>query len=89
MVGLLTLADLLPPDIFNSAGTKAVNTLDLVGADDGVLEGTSLLDDEDGIVLSALDLAGAFNAATVGLHASIEGLAGSNLIRLTECLATL
>ena len=89
MVGLLTLADLLPPDIFNSAGTKAVNTLDLVSSNDGILESTSLLDDEDGIILSALDLAGAFNTAAVGLHASIKGLAGSNLIRLTECLATL
>lgn len=49
-----------------------MDTLDLVGADDGVLEGGSVLEDKDGVGVATLSLASAVNATAVGLHSTIE-----------------
>ena len=81
---MLTLADGLPPDVLDCAGSEAVDTLDLVGANDGVLQGTALLDDEDGVVLAPLVLAGAGNATAVGLVTTVVGLAGGDLVGLVK-----
>jgi hypothetical protein len=67
------LADLLPPDVLDGARALAVNTLDLVGANDGVLEGGTVLEDEDGVLVATLNLASALDATAVGLHATVEG----------------
>lgn len=65
------------------AGTEAVNTLTLVGADDNVLQCSTWLHKEDGIGLTTLGLASAGHAlATVGLHATIKG--ASDLLRGSE-----
>lgn len=66
------LADLLPPDVLDGARTLAVNTLDLISANDDVLEGSTVLEDEDGVGVLALDLASALDATAVGLHATVE-----------------
>lgn len=58
-----------------------MDTLDLVLADDGVLEGGAVLKDEDGVGVSALLLAAALDAAAVGLVATVKG-AGDGLGRL-------
>jgi hypothetical protein len=52
------LADGRPPDILDGAASLAVDTLDLVLADNGVLERGAVLQDEDGIAVIALFLAG-------------------------------
>ncbi|KAF4254368.1 hypothetical protein CNMCM8812_008062 [Aspergillus fumigatus] len=59
---VFTLADVSPPDVLDGAGALAVDTLDLVGADNGVLEGGAVLEDEDGVLLAAFLLAGALDA---------------------------
>lgn len=83
-------ADLGPPDVWkvlegksdggkgrltlDGAATGAVDTLSLVLADDGVLQGGAVGEDEDGGVLTSFGLAGAVDvAAAVGLEASVEG----------------
>ena len=48
------LADVLPPDIVDSAGALAVHALGLVGADDDVGERRAVLEDEDGVGLASL-----------------------------------
>jgi hypothetical protein len=48
------LADLGPPDVLDGTGSLAVDTLDLVGTDDGVLQAGSALEDEDGVRVTAL-----------------------------------
>lgn len=83
----LTLADGLPPDVLDSASTLAVHSLDLVRADDGVLESTALLDDEDGVALATLVLAGTFNTTAVCLHATVEDI--GDFLGLVEGLAAL
>lgn len=55
------------------AGTLAVDTLDLVGTDDDVLEGGTVLELEDGVLVTALGLASALNTTAVGLEATVEG----------------
>lgn len=42
-------------------------------ADNGVLEGTAVLDDEDGVRVATLSLASAADTTAVGLHATVEG----------------
>ena len=42
-------------------------------ADNGVLEGTAVLDDEDGVRVATLSLTSAADTTAVGLHATIEG----------------
>lgn len=48
-----------------------MDTLDLVGADDGVLEGSTVLQDEDGVRVATLLLTSAGNTTAVGLVATI------------------
>lgn len=50
-----------------------MDTFDLVGADDDVLEGATVGDLEDGVLAAALGLTGALLATAVGLHAAIKG----------------
>lgn len=47
----------------------------MVGADNGVLEGGAVLEDEDGVLLAAFLLAGALDATAVGLQTAVEGAA--------------
>jgi len=82
-----TLADSLPPDILDSASTLAVYALDLVRADNGILESTALLDDKDGVALATFGLAGTFNATAVRLHATIEDI--RDFLRLVKGLTAL
>ena len=60
--------------------TLAVDTLDLVLANDGVLEGTSVLDEEDSVLVTTLNLTCARSTTAVGLHATIES--SGNLLGL-------
>lgn len=57
----------------DGAGALAVDTLDLVGTDDQVLEGGAVLELEDGVLVTTLSLASALDTTAVGLHATIEG----------------
>jgi len=50
-----------------------VDTLDLVGTDDDVLEGGAVLELKDGVLVAALGLAGALDTTAVGLEATVEG----------------
>lgn len=59
------LADVLEPDVLESAGADTVDTLVLVGANDDVPQGSAILKDEDGVGLAALRLATALDAAVV------------------------
>ncbi len=45
------LADILPPDVLESAVTSAVDTLSLVLSDDDVTESSALVEVEDGILV--------------------------------------
>ena len=56
----------------NSAGSLTVDTLNLVLANDDVLKSTAVLDHEDGVLVTTLDLASAANTTAVGLHATIK-----------------
>jgi len=55
-----------------------VDALNLVGTNDDVLEGGTVLELEDGVLVTALSLASALDTTAVGLHAAIEG-AGDDL----------
>lgn len=76
--GESVLADGRPPDVGQSASTLAVDTLDLVGADDDVGDAAALLDLEDSVGVATLRLAGARDATVEHDHATIEGLASGN-----------
>jgi hypothetical protein len=80
---ILTLTNSLPPNILNRARSLTVNTFNLVGTNNDVLQGTTVLDDEDCIRVAALVLARAGNATAVGLHSTVKGLAG-DLVGLVE-----
>lgn len=67
------LANSIPPNVLNSAGTETVHTLVLVLANDGVLEGSAVSKDEHGICVLALGLAAALDSTAVGLVATVEG----------------
>lgn len=54
-----------------------MDTLNLVLANNGVLEGTAGLDNEDSISTATLSLASARFATAIGLQATIEGAADS------------
>lgn len=71
--GKSILADVNPPDVLDGAGALAVDTLDLVLANDGVLEGTAVLDDKDGVRVATLSLTSAGNTTAVGLETTVEG----------------
>jgi hypothetical protein len=55
------------------AGALAVDTLDLVGTDDDVLEGGTVLELEDGVLVTALSLASALDTTAVSLETTVEG----------------
>jgi hypothetical protein len=55
--GERVLANVLPPDVANRAGSLAVDALRLVLADDDVADFAARFDDENGVVLSRLCLA--------------------------------
>lgn len=76
--GQRILAHSIPPHILNGASTKTVHTFILVLANDGVLEGSAVGKNEDGVFVAALGLASALDAAAVGLVAAVEG-AGDGL----------
>lgn len=57
----------------DGTGTETVDALDLVGADDQVLQGGAVLQLEDSVLGAALGLTGALDATAVGLHATVEG----------------
>jgi hypothetical protein len=59
-------------NILDGASSLAVDSLNLILANDGVLESATVLDDEDGVLVSSLGLASARNTTAIGLHASIE-----------------
>lgn len=84
-----TLADGLPPDVLNGASALAVDTLDLVGTDDGVLQSTALEDREDGVAVITLGLAGTLDTTAEGLHASVVDLTLADLVGLLEGLGSL
>ncbi|KAI6749367.1 hypothetical protein HG530_015206 [Fusarium avenaceum] len=46
------LADVLKPDELEVTGTKAVNALLLVGTNDDIAKGSTILEDEDSILLT-------------------------------------
>jgi len=73
--GKSILADIDPPNVLDGASSLAVDTLDLVLANDSVLEGTAVLDNENGVGVTALNLSCARHTTAVGLHATIEGSA--------------
>jgi len=43
-----------PPNILDSAGSKTMNTFDLVFANDSILEGRSGFEDEDSVCVASL-----------------------------------
>ena len=50
-----------------------MDALDLVGTDDDVLEGGTVLELEDGVLVAALSLASALDTTAVGFEATVEG----------------
>lgn len=68
-------ADISPPDIPDSAGATAVDTLSLGSTNDDIADGSTALENEDGVGLSSLRLALTVTAASStveALHASVE-----------------
>lgn len=80
------LTDVLEPDELQSARAQAVDTLALVGADDDVAKGSTILEDEDSIGLASLALTTAGNTTVVLHPAGIESLASGNVLGLAETL---
>jgi hypothetical protein len=70
--GKSILAHVNPPHVLNGAFSFAVNTLNLVFANDDVLKSTAVLDIEDSVLVAALCLTSALNATAVGPHLAIE-----------------
>lgn len=79
---VLTLADITEPDVLKSAGTLAVNTLQLVGTNDDVGDGSTILKDEDSGSRSSV-LVGVASTSTVVLLVSVI-LGASDGLRLGE-----
>lgn len=73
--GESVFADGGPPNVLERARAKTVNALDLVLADDDILEGSTVLQKEDGILVAALLLASAGDTTVVGLVATVKGTA--------------
>jgi hypothetical protein len=90
---LLTLADCGPPDVLESARTLAVDTLNLVRANDAecllacIECGARLIAAYTFLRITALSLTSAADTTAVGLEATIEG--ASNLLGLRKGLGTL
>ena len=70
--GERVLAHLGPPDVGDGAAALAVDPLQLVLADDGVLERPAVLDQEHGVLATPLHLPRALDTAPVRLHAAIK-----------------
>lgn len=87
MANELTLADVLPPDVLNSARTLAVDTLNLVSTNDGIAKDTTVSDDEDGVLVATLLLTGTLDTTAEGLHATIIGTL--DVVRFLKGLAAL
>lgn len=81
----LTLADCGPPDVLECAGTLAVDTLNLVLANDDVLKSGTVSQREDGVRVTALSLTSAADTTAVGLEATVER--AGNLLGLGESLS--
>lgn len=64
-----------------------MNALNLVFADDHVLECSTVGERENGVLVTALSLSSAADTTAIGLQATIEG--ASNHLRLLECLRAL
>lgn len=79
-----TFADLLPPDILDSARPHAVDTLTLISANDEVAQVTTLFNQEGGVTRATLGLATALGATAESLHSAIEGLASSDGLGLLK-----
>lgn len=65
-------ADGFPPDVLDCAGTHAVNTFGLVGADDDVPKGCALLKLEDGVRITTFGLSAARYSTTKALHSTVK-----------------
>ena len=52
-----------------------MDTLNLIGADDGVLKSGTVLENEDGVLVTTFVLTGTLDATAIGLHASIKSAA--------------
>lgn len=74
------LADCRPPDICKCACALAMDTFDLVGADDDIGDGTTFFDLEDGIRVTSFSLACARNTTVKHDHPSVKGAASSDCL---------
>lgn len=61
-----------------------MHALDLVRPDNGILQCSALLDDEDSVAFPALALSGTFHAPAEGLHSAVVGFAFGYFVRLVE-----
>lgn len=68
-----TLADITEPNVLERAGALAVNTLELVLADDDIAQGSAVLEDEDGAVTASVGISVACAAAVILLVAHVLG----------------
>lgn len=69
---MLTLADRSPPDVLESAGALAMDTLNLVLANDDIGESSTIGQREDSVGVAALSLTSAADTTAVGLEATVE-----------------
>jgi hypothetical protein len=67
----LTLADITEPDVRERAGTLAVDTFKLVGADNDIGESGTILKDEDSAVRATIGIGVASTATVILLVAHI------------------
>ena len=70
-----TFANITEPNVLDRAGTLAVNALERVGANDGVAQGSAILEDENGVVRPGIGVRVARVATVELLVATIVGLA--------------
>lgn len=69
---LLTLADVAEPNVLKRAGTLAVDTLQLIGANDDVGDGRAVLQNEHGAVAAGVVIGVALTAAIEFLVAVVD-----------------
>ena len=70
---VLGVASTTTDDLAVTVTLEGKSVLVLVGADDDVLEGGTVLELEDGVLVAALSLTGALDTTAVGLVTTIEG----------------
>lgn len=73
-IDCLTLADSLPPHVLDRARAQTMHTLNLILADDRVLQRAAFLDGKHCVVVAALILTSALDATVVRLHAAVKGV---------------